>query len=196
MLPRAPVLQEILIFWIQKIKEWLFWPFQMRQTQRRRGSNTAWMYRTRVCSARRNRGKKVWVFDEGARSFFSHHMQAGYFIFHLKFSPPSGKRMHGDLTGIPERAVLVEFSQIRGKLIGSRVAPDKLDLLLITRRDISPPSNSSLLTARGRLWLSHMGHMKVRARKRSRNTHSASRVRALDYTPSPRLPRKKELSVE
>lgn len=51
MLPRAPVLQEIFIFGKQKIKEWLFWPFQMRQTQRRRGSNTAWMYRTRVCSA-------------------------------------------------------------------------------------------------------------------------------------------------
>lgn len=58
-LPRAPVLQEIFIFWIRKIKEWLFWPFQMRQTQRRRGSNTAWMYRTRVCSARRNHGKSL-----------------------------------------------------------------------------------------------------------------------------------------
>lgn len=79
MLPRAPVLQEIFIFWKQKIKEWLFWPFQMRQTQRRRGSNTAWMYRTRVCSAG-GTVEKVWVFDEGARSFFSHHMQAGYFI--------------------------------------------------------------------------------------------------------------------
>lgn len=68
------------------------------------------------------------------------------------------------LTGIPERAVLVKFSQIRGKLIGSRVSPDKLDLHLITRRDILASSNSCLLTARGRLWLSHMGHMKVRAR--------------------------------
>lgn len=129
----------------------------MQQTKRRRGSNGACMYWTSVCSARTVK-KSLFLMRGRALLLTSHASGLFYFIL-LNYRRSSCICSPCN----PQRAVSMKFSQIRGRLVGPCVTPDKLDLLLIAGKDFSAPSNSSLLTARCCLWLSHMGHMKVRA---------------------------------
>lgn len=105
-------------------------------------------------------------------------MHAGYFIsfYSIKHSPPTVKLTRMFILQSAKSSFDEILSNQGGKLIGPCVTLDKLDLLLIARKDVWAPSNSSLLTARRCLWLSHMGHMKVRARRaaESPTVHHAS----------------------
>lgn len=132
----------------------------MRQTKTRRVSNTAWMYWTSVYSARTMK-KSVFLMRERPALLTSY---AQVILFYsVRLCPPPVKLMHIFILRSTKSSFDEVLSNQGGKLIGPCVTRDKLDLLLIARGDVSAPSNSSPLTARCCLWLSHMGHMKVRA---------------------------------